>query len=62
MSACFKNACPGVARIINKLEKNKKTKHTEPIIVAGTWEKVESNPNYQAQCTIISTRQIYFPK
>lgn len=46
----------------NKLEKNKKTKHTEPIIIAGTWEKVESNPEYQAQCTIISTRQIYFPK
>lgn len=46
----------------NKLEKNKKTKHTEPIVIAGNWEKVESNPDYQAQCTIISTRQIYFPK
>lgn len=46
----------------NKLEKNKKTKHTEPIVIAGNWEKVEANLSYQAQCTIVSTRQIYFPK
>lgn len=46
----------------NKLEKNKKTKHTEPIVIAGLWEKVEGNSEYQAQCTIVSTRQIYFPK
>jgi len=44
------------------LNRSRKSKHTEPIVIAGVWKKIENNPNYQAQCTIISTRQIYFPK
>lgn len=36
--------------------------HTEPIVIAGNWKNTTGNPDYQAQCTIVSSRQIYVVK
>uniref|UniRef100_UPI00266B3D46 hypothetical protein n=1 Tax=Anaerobutyricum hallii TaxID=39488 RepID=UPI00266B3D46 len=37
----------------------KTSSHTEPIAIAGNWELVKGNPDYQYQADFFSTRQIY---
>lgn len=37
----------------------KTSSHTEPIAIAGNWEPVKGNPDYQYQADFFSTRQIY---
>lgn len=42
--------------------KLKNSLHIEPIIVAGNWNVVEGNSEYQNECIITSEKQIHFPK
>lgn len=43
----------------NYYNKFKNCHHTEPIVIAGDWTRIEDNANYQAECLFYSDRQIY---